>query len=252
MIQDNLMQHAFPVAVWKEVAPLQKQAEEQGFHEDFEQIDEYQFYIIRVGYSLAQLFTWVEQLDHAVFYLSDFSYDKKARQEGINRAKHLLYNIENYLIRLQSVYDRALQLTNNVFHLGIEESNIAHSVIVSNIKVARTDVKGLLKDLKKEVEKKAQERHAIVHRESHREEQLRRLELFYMFDKNSWDEKDTRTSFKTLAHMRSQFLKTVVAEKKQEFSELNKAVFEKIEALLTGLHQHYDKERQRLRLFVYG
>lgn len=252
VIPDNLMLHAFSTAVWKEAAPLQKQAEDQGLDDDQEQLDEYQFYVMRVGYSLAQLVTWIEQLDHAVFYLSNFSYNKKAQSEGINRAKHLLYNIENYLIRLHSVYDRALQLTNNVFHLGVEESNVGHSVIVSNLKVARTEVKGLLKALKKEAEKKAQERHAIVHRESHREDSLRRLEMFYMFDKDSWGEKDGALSFEGLAHLRSQLLKTVVAEKKQEFSELNKNIFEKVDALLVELHQQYNKERQRLRGYVYG
>ena len=246
------MLHAFSVAVWNEAVPLQKQAEDKGMDEDQEQLDEYQFYVMRVGYSLAQLVTWIEQLDHAVFYLSDFSYNKKAQSEGVNRAKHLLYNIENYLIRLHSVYDRALQLTNNVFHLGVEESNVGHSVIVSNLKVARTDVKGHLKALKKEVEKKAQERHAIVHRESHREDSLRRLEMLYMFGKESWHEKDGALSFSGLAHIRSQLLKNVVAEKKQEFSEINKGIFEKIDALLAGLHQQYNKERQRLRLYLYG
>ena len=167
--------------------PLQRMAEDRGADEDGEDVDEYQFYVMRVGYCLAQIMTWMEQLDHAVYYLSDYSYKKQAQEEGVNRAKHLIYNVENYLIRLHSVYDRALQLTNSVFHLGISEASVGHSVIVSNLKVARTDVKGYLKKLKKECEKRAQERHAIVHRESHREDRLRRLELFYMFDRETWE-----------------------------------------------------------------
>lgn len=170
----------------------------------------------------------------------------------MNRAKHLLYNVENYLIRLQSVYDRALQLTNSVFHLGIEESNVGHSVVISNIKVSRTDVVGQLKAVKKEVERRAQERHAIVHRESHRDEDLRRLQLFYMFQKDTWNVKPDGDTFDDLCHTRSQLLKTVVAEKKREFTELNQAVFKKIEALFFCLHSQYDKECARLRLYVYG
>ena len=252
MLPDKLKLHAFPIAVWNEAVPLQKQADDQGASEDSDDLDEYQFYVMRVGYSLAQIVTWMEQLDHAVYYLSDFSYKKEAKDEGVNRARHLIYNVENYLIRLQSVYDRALQLTNNVFHLGIEESNVGHSVIVSNLKVSRTEVASLLRAVKKEVERKAQERHAIVHRASHQEDSLRRLELFYMFDEETWATKTEGLTFEGLSHIRSQLMKTVVAEKKQEFTEINKSIFDKIEALFSGLHTQYNKERKRLQLYVHG
>ncbi|AOY58384.1 Cthe_2314 family HEPN domain-containing protein [Desulfococcus multivorans] len=248
MIPDSLKLNVFPLAVWNEAGPLQKQLDDRKREGISEELDEYQFYVMRVGYSLAQIMTWMEQLDDAVYYLSDFSYRKDAKDEGVNRAKHLLYNVENYLIRLQSVYDRALQLTNNVFHLGIEESNVGHSVVVSNIKVSRTDVAGQLRAVKKEVEHRAQERHAIVHRESHRDEDLRRLEMFYMFREDTWNAKPDGLTFEGLCHTRSQLLKTVVAEKKKEFTELNQAVFKKVETLFAGLHFQYNKERERLRL----
>jgi len=252
VIPDSLKLHAFVLAVWNEAVPLQKQVDDLGRIGDSEEIDEYQFYVMRVGYSLAQIVTWMEQLDHAVYYLSDFSYKKDAKDEGVNRAKHLLYSVENYLIRLQSVYDRALQLTNNVFHLGIEDSNVGHSAVISNLKVSRTDVAGQLRAVKKEVERRAQERHAIVHRESHRDEDLRRLEMFYMFSEDTWNAKPGGSTFEGLCHMRSQLLKTVVAEKKKDFAELNQSVFGKIEVLFAGLHSQYNKERGRLRLYVYG
>lgn len=252
MIPDSLKMHQFLHKAWDEAVQLQRMVEEQGGGEDEEDVDEYQFYVMRVGYCLAQIMTWVEQLDHAVYYLSDFSYKKQAQEEGINRAKHLIYNVENYLIRLHSVYDRALQLTNSVFHLGVSEESVGHSVIISNMKVAKTDVKKLLKNLKKECEKRAQERHAIVHRESHREDQLRRLELFYMFDRETWEQRKDNTSFDGLAHIRTQLMKDVVAEKKKEFSELNISIFEALENLFDGLHQQYLKERNRLHLYVYG
>lgn len=252
MIPDSLKLHQFPHRVWEEAVPLQRMAEEQGADENGEDVDEYQFYVIRVGYCLAQIMTWVEQLDHAVYYLSDYSYRKQAQEEGINRARHLIYNVENYLIRLHSVYDRALQLTNSVFHLGISDESVGHSVIVSNMKVARTDVKGMLRKLKRECEKRAQERHAIVHRESHREDKLRRLELFYMFDRETWEQGNDDSSFDGLAHIRTQLMKEVVAEKKEEFIELNKSIFEAVESLFNGLHQEYLKERNRLHVYVYG
>lgn len=252
MIPDSLKLHTFFKKVCDDALPLQRMAEEQGLDENSEEIDEYQFYVMRVGYCLAQIMTWVEQLDHAVYYLSDFSYKKQAQEEGINRAKHLIYNVENYLIRLHSVYDRALQLTNSVFHLGISESHVGHAVVISNLKVARTDVSGLLKGLRKECEKRAQERHAIVHRESYRDDKLRRLEMFYMFDRASWERGKDDASFDKLAHMRTQLMKDVVAEKKDEFARLNKSIFSQLERLFDGLHKQYLREQNRLHIYVYG
>lgn len=78
MIPDSLKLHQFPHKVWEEAVPLQRMAEEQDADEDGEDVDEYQFYVMRVGYCLAQIMTWVEQLDHAVYYLSDYSYKKQA------------------------------------------------------------------------------------------------------------------------------------------------------------------------------
>ena len=252
MLSEKLKFHPFSVAVWGEAAPIQKELEEKGLDVDSEDIDEYQFYVMRVGYSLAHLITWIEQLEHAVYYLSDFSYSKEAKIKGVSRSHHLLYNVENYLIRLQSIYDRALQLTNKVFHLLIEESNISHSVIVSNLKVSRTKISSLLKSLQRSIKAQARERHEIVHRNSYQDPQLRRLELFYMFDEDTWKDEPGKPSFQGLSHMRSQLLKQVVAEKKKEFSDINESLFEKVDLLLLGLHEQYNKESLRLKLYVYG
>ena len=65
-------------------------------------------------------------------FLSNYGYSKKIES---TRADYLIYNLENYLIRLNSVYDRVLQIVNAVFHLCINEENVNHSVIISNYKV---------------------------------------------------------------------------------------------------------------------
>lgn len=252
MLSDKLKSHPFSASVWSEAFTMQKELEEKGIDAESEDIDEYQFYVMRVGYSLAHLITWMEQLEHAVFYLSDFSYSKDAKQVGVNRSHHLLYNVENYLIRLQSVYDRALHLTNNVFHLCVEESNISHSVVVSNLKVSRTEIASLLKSLRRSINGKAQDRHKIVHQSSYQNPQIRRLELFYMFDKETWKEEAGKPSFESLSHMRSQLMKQVVVEKKEEFSQINDSLFERTGILLTGLYAQYNKEASRLKLYVCG
>jgi hypothetical protein len=73
-----------------------------------------------------------------------------------------------------------------------------------------------------------------------------------MFDKETWKEEPDKPSFKGLSHMRSQLIKRVIAEKKNEFSQVNESLFEKAGLILTGLHEQYNKESSRLRLYVYG
>lgn len=96
--------------------------------------------------------------------LVNFNYSKKGE---ISRADHLIYNIENYLIRLNSVYDRVLQLVNVVFHLCIREESISHSVVVSNYRVDHnSDVVKRVKAIRKYLDEYAQDRHTLVHRHS--------------------------------------------------------------------------------------
>ena len=110
----------------------------------------------------------------------------------------------------------------------------------------------MLKSLRRSINAKAQDRHKIVHHSSYQDPQIRRLELFYMFDKETWKEEPGKPSFESLSHMRSQLMKQVVVEKKKEFSQINESLFEKTGLLLTGLYTQYNKEASRLKLCVCG
>src|SRR5699024_1454960 len=92
-------------------------------------LDEQQYYVQKVGFFLVHMLAWCKQLDLSIELLSNFDYSKKI---NASRADHLIYNLENYLIRVNSVYDRVLQLTNAVFHLCISEEYVGHSVIITN------------------------------------------------------------------------------------------------------------------------
>lgn len=76
-------------------------------------MDEYEFYIRSVAFSLSHTLRWCEQLDLAIELLSNFDYSKKYA----SKADHFIYNVENYYIKINSVYDRILQLTNSIFHI---------------------------------------------------------------------------------------------------------------------------------------
>ena len=97
--------------------------------------DEYEYYIHRVGFAYVNLAYFCDQLDFAIEYLSMYDYRRPRKKDGPNRINYLTDNIENYLIRLQSIQDRLLQLINNVYHLCNDEEKVTYDIITSNVKV---------------------------------------------------------------------------------------------------------------------
>ncbi|MES1933856.1 hypothetical protein T35B1_14684 [Salinisphaera shabanensis T35B1] len=205
-------------------------------------LDEQQYYIQKVGFFLAHSLTWYKQLDLAIEFLSNFDYSKNI---GATRADHLIYNLENYLIRVNSAYDRVLQLVNAVFHLCISEENVGHAVVVSNYKVQhRPEIVSKIKAVKKFLADYAQARHTLIHKHSWLDAKMRRLELFYMHDLDALsDDKEWK---KRLRYVRSQYLRDFISEKKDEFNQLNEALAVKVSDLFAELGGEYQRQVRAL------
>lgn len=247
---DDLGQHPFFIKSSQDSIDVQK-ALGLKLTDDFDystELDECQFYITRVGFSLAHTLGWATQLQHAVHFMTDFGYSKKASEAGIKRSHHLLYNVENYLIRLQSVYDRCLQLTNAVFHLCISNENVSHGVIVSNLQVERTNIQKLLKAIKKSIKSEEQERHTLIHKHSHMDPELRRIEMFYLHSKETWGDKEM--PFERLVYFRSQLVKKYTNRRKADFETINAELGSALAALFDGLMVEYDRQMARLTKIV--
>ncbi|UUZ76252.1 hypothetical protein LP414_33950 [Polaromonas sp. P1(28)-13] len=246
---EELHQHAFFAEASAESVSVQRDLGLDPLVEDTNEplMNELQFYVTRVGFSLAHTLTWIEQLHQAVHFLSDFGYSKRQKEEGIQRSHHLIYNVENYLVRLQSVYDRLLQLTNAVFHICMSDELVNHGLIVSNLKVSRTKVPQLLKVVRNTIKHKTDDRNEIVHRHSYMEPELRKLELLYMHTEETWGASDKKLPYKNLCYVRSQRMKKITMDKKTEFQSINKALVSALVPLFTALHEQYAKEKERLR-----
>ncbi len=243
---ESIHDHPFFTEASAESVAVQRKLGIGPFDDAEPPVDEYQFYVMRVGFTLAHTITWIEQLHQAVYFLSDFTYSKKQKEVGIQRSHHLFYNVENYLVRLNSVYDRLLHLVNTVFHLCVNEQSVQHTMIVSNLKVARTDIPKLLRAVRRTIDHKTQDRNDIVHRHSYADRDLRRLEVMYMHTAETWGG-GQRFSFRQLQQIRSRLLKKAVDEKKAEFCSINKALIDALIPLFTALHGHYAGECARLR-----
>ena len=157
----------------------------------------------------------------------------------------MIYNIENYFIRLNSVYDRMLQLINAVFHLSVNPESVGHSVIISNLKVSRrTEIKANIKQVKKYLETYSQKRNTLIHKHSWRDVKLRKLELFYL---NRIEEMSiSPEGKKRFKNYRAQKLKEYITEQKGEFAQINKELAAKIDPLFLSLKPEYLRQKQRI------
>lgn len=206
------------------------------------ELDEYQYYIHKVGFYMTHTIVWCKQLNLSIEFLSNFDYSKKI---SASRADHLIYNIENYLIRLNSAYDRVLQLVNAVFHLCISEENVGHSVIVSNYKVQhRPQIQSAIKRVQKYLKDYSQVRHTLIHKHSYMDVKLRKIELFYLNNLNNFRKDDSLK--KELKQYRANYLRDYIAEKKDEFSTINSGLFERLNNLFNLLLEEYERQKKIL------
>jgi hypothetical protein len=239
----GLEEHIFHNAVLKDGESVFKGIEVQPYAIELpEEIEltEHQYYIQRVGFYLVHTVSWCKQLDLAIEFLSNFDYSQKKA----TRAEHLIYNVENYYIRLKSVHDRILQLVNAVFHLCINEANVNHGSIVSNYKVQhRPNILKAIKKLSKYLSEHEQIRHTLIHRHSLMDENLKKIELFYL---NNFEHIDDEEVVQQYKYVRTEKLKRFLSDKKEEFGSINLKLSELINELFLLLNDEYVKQKKPL------
>ena len=237
----ELSKHEFFQEVFEDAAKLLPEFDVKPYATEVPEnvvFDEQQYYIQKVGFFLAHTLAWCRQLDLAIEFLSNFDYSKKFTA---NRADHTIYNLENYLIRINSTNDRVLQLVNAVFHLGVSEEFVGHSVIISNVKVQhRPEIVCKVKAIRNFLKEYAQARHTLIHKHSYQDANMRKLELFYMNDLDSLDEEDEWKSH--LKTYRARYLKEFLGQKKDEFKNINNGLGEKLNSLFIELAQEYKRQ----------
>ena len=248
MTLDDLHQHSLLEEALQDSIAVQKALGLKLLDEldDNTTLDELQFYVTRVGFSLSHTLGWVQQLHQAVHFMTNFRYGKKTDEAGVNKSHHLLYNVENYLIRMVSVYDRCLQLTNAVFHICMSDALVNHSAIVSNLHVSRTGVPKLLKAVKKAIKDEEQERHKLIHRHSHIDPELSRIELLYMHTKDTWGT-GQKYPYENIVRAREDLVKKFTARRKAEFEGINTDLVNALGPLFDGLLIEYRRQKNRLK-----
>lgn len=205
-----------------------------------------EFYCISTGNSLAQLLSICQQLEHSVLYFSSFSPTEKMKKAGISKQDHLLYCIENFIIRTQAMYDRLLRLIDKTFCLYNASYLISHELILSNIHIRNSAVPEKLKNVRKVIKDYHRDRNEIIHERQYLENDLRQLYVctFMTTDKHF---KNNQT-FQRLAKY---LTRHIVKGKTSAFTEVNNQAFVAIAELFDVLKVKYNRQRKILEA-IYG
>jgi hypothetical protein len=198
--------------------------------------DEHELYLMTVGLALAELLTCCDQLDNAPHLMTNYRETQAMRGRGINRHSHVVFHIEGYLIRTQSILDRCLRLIDAVFHLTNDPKSCREQVVLRNSKVRRTNVPHLLKSIQKVLARYASTRNVLVHQGSLWDEELRRIEMFYIVEEAERAEGKTQWEY---AGARRILTQSFLRAKKKEYLSFNSDLSKVIAPLFDGLYPHY-------------
>ncbi len=240
-------QHPFVMDVFKKAVEITKEVQKtNGFKVETEYkrdpVEE-EFYILQIGYCLAHLLTTIQQMEHAILYMSNFSPTSLMRDAGINRSTHLLWSVENYVIRTQTAYDRLLVLTDRLFNIHNATDRISHESIVSNTHIKRSRIPNALKPVKKAVKKYYHDRNTIIHESSYADDELRYIEGLAILSSDSAyglaEDDNLKEELKFL-------VRKYVKKRKTEFAKINKNLCTALGAIFTEMKPIYEKKYAEL------
>lgn len=161
--------------------------------------------------SAGKIIECIDQLYFTVEMLSGF---KRKKKGNMNRHDHIVYMIENFYLRITSIFDRALRLSNLVFQIGLPEKECRESTIIMNQKIKGTEVERILQKLNRFTSDYRLKRNQIAHQEGFHDKELSPLEMFYYLL-----ETDESAEFQKYRHLYKTKADNYVLEKKNEFNE---------------------------------
>lgn len=204
---------------------------------------EREYYCLELGHCISHLLTVIQQLEHTVLYMGNFSPSEKMKQSSISRHSHLLWSTENYLIRTQTSYDRLLIVIDRLFNLQNEPQFISHESIVTNVHIKRTRIPSLLKTVRKSIKKYYHDRNTIIHQRSFLEDNLHAIEAYTILTSVE-DQEYSETE-----HLKEDLkwnIRDYVKKKKREFTRINYNLLKSLAPLFDEAHKIYERKYKQL------
>lgn len=155
----------------------------------------------------------------------------------VTRLDYIVYHLEGHLIRTCSVLDRALQLVNVIFCLGVPERECRWGVIARNSHVRGTPIASALKTIDDATKSLRDQRNFVVHRGRYSDDALTRIEPYYVVQRSG--DEDITQRFHYLYKRRTDLL---IKDKKEELAQSNLLVFSGVSELLAALEPAFERE----------
>ena len=246
-----LMSHAFTQLVfsdsrevWRELGPPSLRRDDAQRRDP----DEYEFFVLRTGNRLAQTLTLYNQLLTSIAYIELPNAPRSLRAKGVSRHAHLLYGLENFLIRTNSFYDRALQLVDAVFHLGHDARDCRQQTITRNVFVATTAIREHLRALHGVATRFAEIRNTIVHHSSFADDSLRNLEMYeVLFEEMQQGGEPITGVYRHLPRLTNDLAAEIRRQRTDEFRSFCAELETATSSLFGGLVDPYSRMKARLR-----
>jgi hypothetical protein len=208
--------------------------------------DEHEFFLIGVAISMAEVLNCCHQLNQIPILLANHHQTPTMDKAGINRHSLIVYHLENYLIRTQSLLDRVLKLVDAVFHLLNDARNCRYEVVARNVKVQVSDVLEPIKKLRKLLDRYSGVRNEIVHHHSIKEDALRRLDMFFLIER--WEQIAPKEKPSDIGELVKDTIFEILWFKKRELLAFNKEIAASITVIFDKLAPYYKREERTLRL----
>ena len=191
----------------------------------------------------AHLVNVCDQLVFATQLLSGY----RSNQSGdtlITRFDYIRFQIENYYLRIGMVVDRALQLVNVIFDLGLPRRECKYSAVAKNVDVTATHAPDELDKLRKVVAPYYEERNIISHQSSFYDDELCWVEMYSMLQKSS--ERESDPVLQRTAYVSKREADEVVKRRRSEFQSTNARVFDSVGFLFEALIEPYNDRHHLL------
>jgi hypothetical protein len=208
--------------------------------------DEHEFFHLGCGTCLAEVLDCCHQLHQIPVYLGNHRQTPAMERAGINRHSQIVYHVENYIIRTQSLLDRMLKLVDAVFHLLNDPRNCRYDVVIKNVKVQVSDVPESIKSLRTLLNRYSAVRSEVVHHHSIKEDDLRYLDMLFLAQR--YERFSPRPNLPNVSGLVKESTQEVLRGKKKEFVEFNKEIASAITHVFDKLAPYYTREEAALRL----
>jgi Cthe_2314-like HEPN len=208
--------------------------------------DEHEFFLMGVASCLCEVLTCWHQLEQIPILLSNHRQTVAMGKAGINRHSLIVYHVENYVIRTQSLLDRMLKLVNAVFHLTNAPRHCRYDVVTQNVKIQVSDIPESLKSLRKLLDRYSGVRNEIIHHHSIKEDALHRLDMFFLLER--WERLDPKEKPSNISPLIKDTIFEILWFKKRDFLAFNKEIAASIALILDKLAPYYAREELALRL----